>query len=567
MTLNLRNRILLPVLVLFMLTTGISNLISYSVSKNTLQDSINSEITRMADVVIRLLDHKIKSIKLNFSYWSGDAILATSVQDLFGETVIDSANELLAKIKNDFQYFEQTAVINPAGTIIAGTNKRIIQKNISKQKNFQESMRGNIFVSDVYEHNNKPVFNISTPLKMNAKIVGVLLGVIDMEYFSRDFIEPIKFGANGHTFIYKQDGLIIASSEKKQILKLNLKVAPYGTAMMAAGDGIFSYTDNSHLKLAALKHYHHQNWTVGVCADQTEAFTPVKKLSRINIMVVSISIIFIIIAIFFIVKKTITLINKVTLGLRKTTKLLFLTSSKLTDNSESLTTGASTQASSFEEISASLNQISAISKKNADQTSQVNTIMQTAGKMITQTETIIANLTKAMHEITIKNQDTQKIIKNINKIAFQTNLLALNASVEAARAGESGAGFAVVADEVRNLAGRAAQNAGNTAALIEDTSANIENGATLVNKTNDAFIEVANTSSQVKNIVEEISLAINEQAQGISQINQAMLDMNHVTQQNIFNADESASISAKLHQQAEQMKKLVNELTALVSGK
>jgi len=171
-----------------------------------------------------------------------------------------------------------------------------------------------------------------------------------------------------------------------------------------------------------------------------------------------------------------------------------------------------------------------------------------------------------MDEISKASDETSKIIKTIDEIAFQTNLLALNAAVEAARAGEAGAGFAVVADEVRNLAMRAADAAKNTAELIEGTVKKVGDGTNLVNTTNEAFGKVAVSASKVGELVAEIASASNEQSQGISQVNTAVTEMDKVVQQNAANAEESASASEEMNAQAEQMKSMVNELGELVGG-
>jgi methyl-accepting chemotaxis protein len=163
-------------------------------------------------------------------------------------------------------------------------------------------------------------------------------------------------------------------------------------------------------------------------------------------------------------------------------------------------------------------------------------------------------------------EETSKIIKTIDEIAFQTNLLALNAAVEAARAGEAGAGFAVVAEEVRNLAMRSAEAAKGTANLIEGTVKKIKDGSDLVTATNKAFTEVATSASKVGELVSEIAAASNEQAQGIEQVNKAVTEMDKVTQQNAANAEESASASEEMSAQAEQMRGIVGELIAIVGA-
>jgi methyl-accepting chemotaxis protein len=241
-------------------------------------------------------------------------------------------------------------------------------------------------------------------------------------------------------------------------------------------------------------------------------------------------------------------------------------SSQVSSASQSLAEGASEQAASIEETSSSMEEMSAMTKQNADNAQQANAMMSEAQHIVEQANTSMGDLVSSMVEISNASEETSKIIKTIDEIAFQTNLLALNAAVEAARAGEAGSGFAVVADEVRNLAMRAADAAKDTAKLIESTVKKINAGSATVTQTNEAFTQVATSSLKVGDLVGEIAAASTEQAQGIEQVNTAISEMGRVTQQNAASAEESASASEEMSAQAEQMHAMVDRLTALVEG-
>jgi len=241
-------------------------------------------------------------------------------------------------------------------------------------------------------------------------------------------------------------------------------------------------------------------------------------------------------------------------------------SNQLAEAGQSLADGATFQAASIEETSSSLEEISSMTKQNADNADQADNLMKEVHDVVQEANDTMTELTRSMEEISKASEETSKIIKTIDEIAFQTNLLALNAAVEAARAGEAGAGFAVVADEVRNLAMRAADAAKSTSTLIEGTVRKIQAGSDLVIKTDQAFSKVAKSDARVGELVAEIAAASKEQAEGIEQINRVVFEMDKIIQENTSNAQVSASASITMQTQANDLKKMILTLTALVKG-
>jgi methyl-accepting chemotaxis protein len=251
-------------------------------------------------------------------------------------------------------------------------------------------------------------------------------------------------------------------------------------------------------------------------------------------------------------------------GLRTSSHELNSASMQVSDASQSLAQGSAEQAASLEESSASLEEMSSMTRQNAEAAGQANELSSESQQVLDKANQAMNQLTQSMDEMRQAGEETSKIIKTIDEIAFQTNLLALNAAVEAARAGEAGAGFAVVADEVRNLAMRAAEAAKNTAGLIEGSVGNIKRGSDIVRNTNQAFSEVSSTSLKVSELVADIAAASSEQAQGIEQINKAVTEMDTVTQKVAAGAEQTAAAAQELNSQAVTMDSIVTKLTNLV---
>jgi methyl-accepting chemotaxis protein len=287
----------------------------------------------------------------------------------------------------------------------------------------------------------------------------------------------------------------------------------------------------------------------------------------IVVKVVVMSVLLVSILLFIVNRFFIRPISEVTVGLDDISTEVDLAVEQVAETSQRLTDGASRQASSVEETSASLEEMNSMIRQNAENLKHANGVMAETGQVVGDAARSMSRLTDSMADISKTGEETRKVIKTIEEIAFQTNLLALNAAVEAARAGEVGAGFAVVAEEVRNLAIRSSDAARNTADLIEASIQGIQSGSDVVFKTNDAFKSVAEGAKKVESLLTEVTAASQEQAQGIQQISSAMSEIDKVTQENTSSAENMSAALEGINGQVYHIKAYVRKLLGLIGGK
>lgn len=215
------------------------------------------------------------------------------------------------------------------------------------------------------------------------------------------------------------------------------------------------------------------------------------------------------------------------------------------------------QASSLEETASSMEEMTSTVKQNADNGQLANQLASQARQVAEGGGAVVKDAVAAMNEINTGSKRIAEIISVIDEIAFQTNLLALNAAVEAARVGEQGRGFAVVAAEVRNLAGRSATAAKEINTLVNDSVEKVAEGSKLVNESGTRLEEIVAAVKKVADVIAEISAASLEQAGGIEQVNQAVMQMDQTTQQNASLVEEISAASISMSRQAGEMQDLV----------
>ena len=491
------------------------------------------------------------------------------------QSEITAVNQSLASaMKESGSNYEGVIVVDKDGKVFGdsegGKHKGT---DISGRSFFQKAKaEGKLVISDPVESkiSGKFIAPFCYPLKDDSgEFVGALVNLVKVEFFT-DAVTDVKIGQTGYPFVVNAAGMIIIHPKKELINQTDISKLPEMTdiykAIGSITKGVEGYRFKGVDKIAGFARIETTGWSMVVTQDEDEFLGAAHAIRNAIAVIGGVFLALTVVAVFFFARSITRPIGRVVELISGGAAEVAAAAGQVSSSSQSLAAGASEQAASIEETSASLEEISSMTKQNAANAGQANGLVTEANQVIDRANASMSQLIEAMKEISTSSEETQKIVKTIDEIAFQTNLLALNAAVEAARAGEAGAGFAVVADEVRNLAMRAAEAAKNTSRLIDGSVKRIKDGTGLVDHTNEAFSEVATSSKKIADLVAEINAASNEQSQGIDQINKAVSEMDKVVQQNAATAEESASAAEEMNAQAEQMKAAIGELVGIIGG-
>ncbi|AVP58149.1 methyl-accepting chemotaxis protein [Pulveribacter suum] len=233
-------------------------------------------------------------------------------------------------------------------------------------------------------------------------------------------------------------------------------------------------------------------------------------------------------------------------------------SNQIASGNHDLSSRTEQTAASLQQAAASMEQLTATVSQSAQTAHQANQLAAQAAQAAEQGGTVVGQVVTSMEQITASSRKIGDIIQVIDGIAFQTNILALNAAVEAARAGEQGRGFAVVAGEVRNLAQRSAEAAKEIKGLIMASVSNVETGSVQVEQAGRSMQEIVRSVRQVSDLIGEITASSAEQRDGIAQINQAVTNLDQMTQQNAALVEQSSAAAAAMRDQAQHLAQVVS---------
>ena len=451
--------------------------------------------------------------------------------------------------------------------------------------------------------NGEPAAFIASPVVNNGNVETIVALQLSLDAINAVMKQREGMGETGETYLVGADKLMRSDSyldPANHSVKASFANPSKGQVdteasrdALAGNTGakvIIDYNGNPVLSSYTPLKVGDITWALLAEIDKAEAFAAVNRLGMWMIIIGALSGGFVAGLGYLVVKLTNRISNlfrNLLTDLTGNANQLASASEQISASSQSLSEATSEQAASIEETSSTMEEMASMTKQNADNAKeatslakQCNDSVEKGNRAVVGTvengNRAVIEMAGAMNEISDSSGKIADIIKIIEGIAFQTNLLALNAAVEAARAGEHGRGFAVVAEEVRNLAKKSSTAAKDITTLITDSVKKAETGKELVDKTKgvlssavqqvkDVFSGVVEQVQKVVQLVNEISVASEEQANGIDQIGKTVQQMDQVTQQNAANAEQTAAASEELTAQAQALNDLVDKVAREVN--
>ena len=614
MKLNVRNKILVSILPVFILALVVSGIIAYTVSSSII---IATEFKNM-DTLVKGLNREIDS-------WLATQEMAIQVlswdQDIITAASGGNSDALLGKLKkfsgeigeceNIFIATLDAKVTHSAEAKAIGMDLNLTKKY---QENLQKSKNGELWISQPVESmaTGKPVILITFPIKSENKVIAILGATISVTEFSEKIVAPIKIGTTGYIYITDSEGIIFVHPKKEVVLKEDIKKMDFGNKIFQQKNGDLEYLYQGVNKMSSFSENTRTGWIIIGTSTKEEFLTDVKIIKGYSIWVALISLVIAFTFVFLLAKRLVepireglkfsqeiadgdltktiqarsedeigqlvkslnemsSRLNNIMHGINQAAEQVAASAEELSATSQNLANGATEQAANLEETTASIEELSTSIESNAENTKQASDFVYSAKQLSDQSLKIaetgmdkVQQMAQSMNNIKMSSREIAHVIEVIDDIADQTNLLALNAAIEAARAGEAGKGFAVVAVEVRKLAERSQVAAKDIAGKITQSIQMIDDGDKLAEdskqgllKIQDSAKDVAKALDQVTELVHAIANTCNEQSCGSKQISQAISQLDEVTQQNSSTSEESASASEELAAQAQALQSMV----------
>ena len=521
---SVRTKIVVPTILLFILSLGISTRLTYRVSRSAMEQAAMDSMNQIADSTIKSITTWVGERQSDMLLW-GDVALFKNIVGAAKPApgMVAEGMELIKQFNRDAPYYETLVLVDRQGNAICSTAPEGSQAfNVAERDYFQQAMTGTVAVSEVIRSkvSGNSVVVVAVPVRVGEKPAGVLLGALDLESFTRKFVEPVKIGSSGYVFVTDRKGVICSHPDASMVMTTNLASLAFGPEIMKNKNGSMRYIYRNEEVMAAYRTDPVYGWIVVARAPAREVMASTRTIRNLNLLVGLAAILLTTLVLLMLsrsithtitdlagvaglitrgrlaeARQAVANINRIRRPPRDETGQLWHSMSAMADSLNSLvgqvqqssvqlvSTATEIEAAAREQESVIANfgasttqvvtaarQISATSQELSQTMETVKnvaegtaTLADTGRTGLTGMETAIRQLVKAAASISDKlaaiNSKTGKIsgvVTTITKVADQTNLLSLNAAIEAEKAGQYGQGFAVVAREIRRLADQTA---------------------------------------------------------------------------------------------------------------
>ncbi|WP_022664241.1 methyl-accepting chemotaxis protein [Desulfospira joergensenii] len=443
MKLSIKNKFIIPTLIIVILGMGLTVMAAYFKAKAALQDSITSQVGQFAGSAASSLDTWLTDRTFDIQNWSKQKIFVSSLKKGFvGKAARNSANAMLEELKKDYQHYDDICLADSSGKIVAASNPDLVDKlDISGWKSFQESLRGSQSVSEVMKNpeTGVPFFVISSPVKKKDIVSGVLIGLFDISNYAQKFIAPVKVGQEGYSFLIDKRGMTIFHPVKSNILTLDLGKTEFGKQMMTQKNGQLMYRFEGEDKMVAFRTNERLGWTIVVAALNSEIMAPVKSLGRTSLIISAVVVVVAAVIIFIIAGFISRLITLVVEGLKDAaqgegdlTKRLDIKSQDEVGllakwfNSfvEKIQGIISDIAGCSERLGTSSGGLLDISRKMAEETDRMseksNSVAAAAEEMSSNMSSVAAAVEQSSSNINMVSSAAEEMTSTINEIAQNT---------------------------------------------------------------------------------------------------------------------------------------------------
>ncbi|WP_054031145.1 methyl-accepting chemotaxis protein [Desulfatitalea tepidiphila] len=587
--LKLRNKFLIPTILLILLGMGISSTISYVSSKDTLSDMLSKDLGKTIDLASQMLDRWLSDRTLDVQNWSQQKIYMTAVQGSFmGRAAASSANGQLANLKEVYGYYRNVCLANAKGQITAAADTEVIGKlTIQDQSYFKNIMEGAPFAIHLQKNpdTGAPEMILAARISEADQSTGALLGIIDISKINELFIDRIKIGQTGHAYLYESAGRIIAHPKREMQLNFDMSKQTGFDEMKGKTEGMYTYELDGVSKWAAFKQLSTMPWKVAITIHMDEVLAPAKRLGQVSLVVTIACVLLAALMIFVISNSIAKPINNVVAGLKDAaegegdlTKRITVSSQDevgdlakwfnlFNEKMQAIIREVADNAARLKQSGSELYEISAALSEGADQTTQrAQSVASASEEMSANMSTVAGTMDEAATNVNMVASATEEMSVTISEIAQSTEK-ARSVTHNAVSHAEGASG------QVDEL-GRAAQEIGKVVETITDISEQVNllalNATIEAARAGEAGKGFAVVANEIKELAQQTAKATGEIKRQVSAIQSStqvtVVQISNITEVVNEVNDIVSKIAAAVEEQSTTTKEIAGNVAQASQG-